>query len=84
MPHRTIYATLIGILTIGAASAQTDKPGLPGYTNILRSGQEKDNVPRATSGGQKQTTVNACCLSLPAALACLILRWLHRPYHRRT
>src|SRR5215831_1665551 len=43
MPHRTIYATLIVILTIGAASAQTDKPGLPGYTNILRSGQEKDN-----------------------------------------
>jgi hypothetical protein len=41
MLHRIFYAALIVILTIGAASAQTDKPGLPGYTNILRSGQEK-------------------------------------------
>ena len=43
MLRTTIYATLIVILTMAAASAQTDKPGLPGYTNILRSGQEKDN-----------------------------------------
>jgi len=39
----TICATLIVILMIGAASAQTDKPGLPGYTNILRTDQEKKN-----------------------------------------
>ena len=43
MLHKTIYAALIVILTMGTASAQADKPGLPGYTNILRSGQEKDN-----------------------------------------
>ena len=43
MPHRTIYATLIVILTIGAASAQTDKPGLPGYSNAARTELEKKN-----------------------------------------
>jgi hypothetical protein len=39
----TIYATLIVILTMGAASAQTDKQGLPGYTNSVRTDQEKKN-----------------------------------------
>jgi hypothetical protein len=43
MLRKTIYATPILILTIAAASAQTDKPGLSGYTNTLRSGQEKKN-----------------------------------------
>jgi hypothetical protein len=39
----TSYAKLIVILTIGAASAQTDKRGLPGYTNSLRTDREKKN-----------------------------------------
>ena len=39
----TIYTTLIVILTMGAASAQTDKPGLPGYSNAARTDQEKKN-----------------------------------------
>jgi hypothetical protein len=39
----TIYATLIVILIMGAASAQTDKPGLPGYSNAARTDQEKKN-----------------------------------------
>ena len=41
----TIYATLIVILTMGAASAQTDEheQGLPGYTNSLRTDAEKRN-----------------------------------------
>src|SRR5215475_10246659 len=48
----TVYATLIIILTMGAASAQTnkrdqrdqtDQPGLPGYTNVLRSNAERKN-----------------------------------------
>ena len=37
----TIYATLIVILTMGAASAQTDKQGLPGYSNAARTDAEK-------------------------------------------
>ena len=37
----SIYATLIIILTIGAASAQTDKLGVPGYS--LRTDAEKKN-----------------------------------------
>jgi hypothetical protein len=43
MLRKTIYATLIAILTMGAASAQTDKPGLPGYSNAARTEQEKKN-----------------------------------------
>jgi hypothetical protein len=43
MLRKTIHATLIVILMIGAASAQTDKPGLPGYTNSLRTDLEKKN-----------------------------------------
>ena len=39
----TIYATLIVILIMGAASAQTDKPGLPGYSNAARTDAEKKN-----------------------------------------
>jgi hypothetical protein len=41
MLRKIICAVAIVTLTIATASAQTDKPGLPGYTNILRSGQEK-------------------------------------------
>ena len=52
MLRKTIYATLILILTTGAASAQTnkrdqrdqtDQPGLPGYTNVLRSNADTKN-----------------------------------------
>ena len=52
MLRKTIYATLILILTMGAASAQTnkrdqrdqtDQPGLPGYTNVLRSNADRKN-----------------------------------------
>jgi hypothetical protein len=39
----TIYATLIVILTMGAASAQTYQQGLPGYSNAARNDQEKKN-----------------------------------------
>ena len=40
----TIYTTLIVILTMmGAASAQTNKEGLPGYTNSIRTDLEKKN-----------------------------------------
>ena len=38
-----IYTTLIAILVLGAASAQTDKPGVPGYSNALRTDLEKKN-----------------------------------------
>jgi hypothetical protein len=38
-----IHATLIVILMMGAASAQTDKRGLPGYTNSVRTDLEKKN-----------------------------------------
>ena len=37
----TIYATLIVILTMGAASAQPNNQGLPGYS--LRTDSEKKN-----------------------------------------
>jgi hypothetical protein len=43
MLRTTIYTTLIVILMLGAASAQTDKQGLPGYTNSLRTDLEKKN-----------------------------------------
>jgi hypothetical protein len=43
MLRKTIHATLIVILMIGTASAQTDKQGLPGYTNSLRTDLEKKN-----------------------------------------
>ena len=40
----TIYTTLIVILTMmGAASAHTNKEGLPGYTNSIRTDLEKKN-----------------------------------------
>jgi hypothetical protein len=38
-----IYVMLSVILTIEAASAQTNKEGLPGYTNSLRTDLEKKN-----------------------------------------
>jgi hypothetical protein len=43
MLRTTIYTTLIVILMLGAASAQTDKQGLPGYTNSVRTDLEKKN-----------------------------------------
>ena len=43
MLRKTIHATLIVILMMGAASAQTDKRGLPGYTNSVRTDLEKIN-----------------------------------------
>jgi len=39
----TIYTMLIVILMLGAASAQTDKQGVPGYTDPLRTDLEKKN-----------------------------------------
>jgi hypothetical protein len=38
-----MHATLVLILTMAAASAQTDKPGLPGYSNAARTELEKKN-----------------------------------------
>ena len=43
MLRKTVYATLIVILTMGAALLQTDKQGLPGYTNSVRTDPEKKN-----------------------------------------
>ena len=43
MLRTAIYATLIVILTTAAVSAQTDKQGLPGYTNSVRTDLEKKN-----------------------------------------
>ena len=43
MLRTTIYATLIVILTMGTASAQADKQGLPGYSNAARTDAEKKN-----------------------------------------
>jgi hypothetical protein len=40
---KPIYATLIVILTMGAASAQPYQQGLPGYSNALRTDLEKKN-----------------------------------------
>jgi hypothetical protein len=39
----TIFATAIAMLMLGAVSAQTDKMGLPGYSNTLRSDLERKN-----------------------------------------
>ena len=43
MLRKNIFATLIVILMLGAASAQTDKQGVPGYTDPLRTDLEKKN-----------------------------------------
>ena len=43
MLRTAIYAALIVILTTVAVSAQTDKQGLPGYTNSVRTDLEKKN-----------------------------------------
>jgi len=45
-PHNAAQnhrATLIVILTIGTAPAQMNATGVPGYTNSLRTDQEKKN-----------------------------------------
>jgi hypothetical protein len=39
----TIYATLVVVLMLGAASAQTDNHGVPGYSNAARTDLEKKN-----------------------------------------
>jgi hypothetical protein len=40
-----IYATLIVILTMGAASAQTGKPmGLPEYSNAVRTMKKRKTI----------------------------------------
>ena len=39
----TVYTTLVVILVVGAASAQKDKQGLPGYSNAARTDAEKKN-----------------------------------------
>ena len=43
MLRRNIHTTLIVILMLGTASAQTDKQGVPGYTDPLRTDLEKKN-----------------------------------------
>jgi len=43
MLRKTIYTTLIVILMMGAASAQTEKQGVPGFTDPLRTDLEKKN-----------------------------------------
>jgi hypothetical protein len=43
MLRKSVYATLIVILMLGAVSAQTDKQGVPGYTDPLRTDLEKKN-----------------------------------------
>jgi hypothetical protein len=43
MLRLTIYTTLIAILMLGAASAQSDNQGVPGYTDPLRTDLEKKN-----------------------------------------
>jgi len=39
----TIYATLIVLLTIEAASAQRSTQGVPGYTNSARGDKDRKN-----------------------------------------
>jgi hypothetical protein len=58
MLRKATYATLIVILTMAAASAQTGKPGLPGYTNSIRTDLEKKNdkeIDRAYQSAVKKT-----------------------------
>jgi hypothetical protein len=43
MLHKAIVAAFVLLLMTGAASAQMDNRGLPGYTNSLRTDQEKKN-----------------------------------------
>ena len=43
MLRKAIHATPIVILMMGAAFAQTDKQGVPGYTDPLRTDLEKKN-----------------------------------------
>ena len=53
----TILATLIVILTMGAASAQANKgvPGQPGYTNSLRTDAEKKKNDREIDRAYQST-----------------------------
>jgi hypothetical protein len=58
MLRKNIYATLIVILMLGAASAQTEKKGVPGYTDPLRTDLEKKNdreIERAYQSTAKST-----------------------------
>jgi hypothetical protein len=43
MLRKTICTMLIVVLVAGAASAQPDTRGLPGYSNAARTSQEKKN-----------------------------------------
>lgn len=43
MLRKIICTMLVLILMVGAASAQSDPRGLPGYSNAVRSNQEKKN-----------------------------------------
>jgi hypothetical protein len=43
MLRKTICTALIVILMAGAASAQNDTPGQPGYSNAVRSDKERKN-----------------------------------------
>ena len=43
MLGKTVWAMLIVILMVGTASAQGDTTGLPGYSNAIRTDQEKKN-----------------------------------------
>jgi hypothetical protein len=75
----TIYTMLIVILMLGAASAQTDKQGVPGYTDPLRTDLEKkndreiDRAYRSTVKGtdveKKKTDPRADVWSAPPAAA---------------
>jgi len=58
MLRKNIYATLIVILMLGAASAQADNKGVPGYTDPLRTDLEKKNdreIERAYQSTVKST-----------------------------
>jgi hypothetical protein len=70
---------LIATLTIGAASAQTQQQGVPGYSNATRTDQEKKNdreIDRAynrtvkgTEAEKKKTDPWADVRSAPPAAA---------------
>jgi hypothetical protein len=57
MLRKTFYAMLTVILMIGAGSAQENKPGLPGYTNILRTPLERNNDKEIDSAYQSAKKV---------------------------
>jgi hypothetical protein len=43
MPSKTIYATVIVILTMAAASAQTVHPGIGGYSSMRDQAEKKND-----------------------------------------